>query len=109
MNLYKLLLSIIYVYKKKINNNILFMKLTIKPLLEYKDNSLYIERLFKMTFNKIRKTNIICIYCKGFGFLKCHYCKNGCWKCNNSTLIKCIFCSGNGEGRYAYIKSSKNK
>ena len=68
-------------------------------------NNLYFTRLFEITFNKINN-RMLCIYCKGGGYLPC-ICKNGCWKCNDSTLTKCYFCSGDGKGRYAYNRARR--
>lgn len=65
---------------------------------QYRDNSLYVKRLFEITRNKINN-RWYCAYCKGGGYIRC--C-DGCWRCNHSTLMKCFFCSGNGKGKYAY-------
>lgn len=80
----------------------------MKPMghfLEYKDNTNYVKRLFYMTQNKLKK-QLTCTYCKGFGYLTCYYCTTGCWRCEQTTLLKCYVCSGNGKGRYAYVKIS---
>lgn len=71
--------------------------------LEYKDTNNYVKRLFYMTHNKLKK-QLTCTYCKGFGYLTCYYCTTGCWRCEYTTLLKCYVCSGDGKGKYAYVK-----
>lgn len=70
--------------------------------LQNRDNGLYIKRWFEISANKINN-KLPCVYCKGGGYLSCK-CKHGCWRCSDSTLSKCSFCSGNGKGRYEYVK-----
>ena len=48
------------------------------------------------------KTFSPCQYCHGTGYVECRHCNDGCWKCEHTTMIKCPFCDGNGEGRPAY-------
>ena len=43
------------------------------------------------------KTFMPCAYCDGTGFVDCHKCNQGCWKCSRTTLIKCHYCGGTGE------------
>lgn len=68
-----------------------------------KDNRLYIKRVFESRRNEIQNPRS-CVYCNGAGYLTCRHCENGCWRCNDSTLTTCGFCSGDGKGRYAYVK-----
>ena len=43
-----------------------------------------------------------CHYCDGTGYIECTYCNNGCWRCKNTTMLKCRFCGGDGQGRPIY-------
>lgn len=76
---------------------------TSRHFLEYKDHNLYVKRLFYMTQNKL-KNQLSCVYCKGYGYLTCYFCTTGCWRCEQSTLLKCYVCTGHGKGKYAYVK-----
>lgn len=69
-----------------------------------RDNYVYVTRLCNMGKNIITHSPSPCAYCNGYGYLQCHYCKYGCWRCNQSTLLRCRFCSGDGKGIRAYIK-----
>ena len=48
------------------------------------------------------KSNPPCQYCHGSGYTECYYCNKGCWRCKQTTLLECPFCSGDGESRPAY-------
>ena len=61
----------------------------------------------------IRRTNVLknlyapktfspCHYCYGTGYVECKHCNDGCWRCDHTTMVKCPFCGGSGEGRPAY-------
>lgn len=75
--------------------------------IEQRDYGAYINRIYKMGKNKITLNPPYCMYCKGYGYMKCLDCDDGCWRCSQSTLIPCKFCFGDGKGRYAYREINK--
>ena len=48
------------------------------------------------------KTFTPCHYCHGTGYIECTFCNDGCWRCEHTTMLKCPFCGGDGEGRPIY-------
>ena len=68
--------------------------------IDYKE--LAIRRTHALKNQYAPKTFSPCYYCHGSGYVECRYCNDGCWRCDNTTMMKCPFCGGNGEGRPAY-------
>ena len=55
---------------------------------------IYTQRYFWGVVNKVGTTGNPCRHCQGSGFLQCHSCISGCWRCDNSTLCLCLYCRG---------------
>lgn len=68
--------------------------------IDYKELAMRRTQAFKNLYAP--KTFSPCHYCHGTGYVECRHCSDGCWRCNHTTMMKCKFCGGNGEGRPAY-------
>ena len=55
----------------------------------------------KMAFNKLSSTWPPCFYCNSYGYVECHSCSDGCWKCRHTKMLECPVCNGNGKGKFA--------
>ena len=62
----------------------------------------YSERILNIQQNKLSNKNVNCPYCHGYGFITCDKCEYGCWRCEKTTLQKCLYCKGDGGARLAY-------
>ncbi len=57
-----------------------------------------IEKNVQAYANKINTLDNPCSTCKGFGYVACLNCHDGCWRCENTGLKECIYCGGSGKG-----------
>ena len=65
-----------------------------------------VNRKINIIKNKFHSYKLPCAFCHGSGYISCRSCSNGCWKCQDSTLEECPYCSGGGKGRFCLNPTS---